>query len=65
MSNAIVSGGISVASGSVMALVQWFFTGIGHPVPEAALPVLAAGLVYVGHKVNAILDKKFGVPAAQ
>jgi len=65
MNSAMVSSGIAVSSGSVMALIQWVFSSWGHPVPEAALPVLAAGLVYVGHKVNAILDRKFGVAAAQ
>lgn len=65
MNNALISSGIGAASGSIAALIQWFFTGIGHPVPAEALPILVAGLVYLGHKANALLDAKFGVKSAE
>jgi hypothetical protein len=50
MNNALVSGGIGVASGSVAALIQWVFTSYGHPVPAEVLPILTGALVYAGHR---------------
>ncbi|MBB5547555.1 hypothetical protein [Paraburkholderia fungorum] len=63
MNNALVSGGIGVASGSVSALIQWAFTSAGHPVPAEVLPILTGALVYVGHVAKGYLATKFA-PAA-
>jgi len=41
MNNALVSGGIGVASGSVAAFIQWIFQSFGHTVPVEAMPILA------------------------
>jgi hypothetical protein len=65
VNNALVSGGIGVASGSVSALVQWAFTSAGHPVPDAVLPILTGALVYAGHMAKGYLEAKFAVPAKQ
>lgn len=64
MNNALVSGGIGIASGSVAALVQWVFTSFGHPVPPEVLPLLTGGLVAAGHVVQGCLKAKFGTTAA-
>lgn len=63
MNNALVSGGIGVASGSVAALIQWLFTSVGHPVPAEVLPILTGGLVWVGHLAKGYLEAKYGVKA--
>ncbi len=63
MNNALVSGGIGVASGSVSALIQWAFTSTGHPVPVEVLPILTGTLVYVGHIAKGYLEAKYGVDA--
>lgn len=66
MNNALVSGGIGAASGSVAALIQWMFTSFGHPVPEPVLPILTGALVYVGHLAKGYVEARFGVkPAVQ
>lgn len=58
MNNALVSGGIGVASGSVAALIQWVFQGFGHTVPPEAMPILVGTLVYLGHTAKGYLDAK-------
>jgi len=63
MNNALVTGGVAVASGSVSALVQWAFTSIGHPVPAEVLPLLTGGLVAIGHVAQGYLKAKFGTTA--
>jgi hypothetical protein len=61
LNNALVSGGIGVASGSVAALIQWIFTSYGHPVPAEVLPILTGALVYAGHIAKGYLEAKYGV----
>ncbi len=58
MNNALVSGGIGVASGSVAALIQWVFQGFGHTVPVAAMPILVGTLIYLGHTAKGLIDAK-------
>lgn len=60
MNNALVSGGVAVASGSVAALVQWVFTSWGHPVPDEVLPLLTGGLVAAGHVLQGYLKARYG-----
>jgi hypothetical protein len=64
MNNALVSGGIGVASGSVAALIQWLFTSAGHPVPAEVLPILTGALVWAGHLAKPYIEKKFGATPA-
>jgi hypothetical protein len=64
MNNALVSGGIGVASGSVTALIQWVFTSAGHPVPTEVLPILTGALVWGGHLAKGYLESKFGTKTA-
>lgn len=58
MNNALVSGGIGVASGSVAALIQWVFQSFGHAVPVEAMPILVGTLIYLGHTAKGYLDAK-------
>lgn len=64
MNNALVSGGIGVASGSVTALIQWVFTSVGHPVPEEVLPILTGSLVWAGHLAKGYLEAKYAAKQA-
>jgi len=58
MNNALVSGGIGVASGSVAAFIQWIFQSFGHTVPVEAMPILVGTLIYLGHTAKGFIDAK-------
>lgn len=60
MNNALITGGVAVTSGSVAGLIQWIFTGLGHPVPDDVMPLLVGGAVTAGHIAQAAIKAKFG-----
>ena len=60
MNNALVTGGVAITSGSVAGLIQWVFTGLGHPVPADVMPLLVGGAVAIGHVAQAAIKAKFG-----
>jgi len=64
MNNALVTGGVAVTSGSVAGLIQWIFTGFGHPVPADVMPLLVGGAVAAGHVAQMAIKAKFGAVVA-